>query len=184
MLMSEEIEVERAEMLHSSGLPIPEELQRDLDTPVRQHPPPFLARRSRPFYRGGITRKSVPQVASLVSEQESPPQEGDEMTGRESDSHWTDWSSNLDDAEGELRRKVGDAIMLEKFELGPQIPVPEQFHGKVAHPRSVKLAAYTARSSLHEYLPKSPGQHGILYLNRYDFPKHLVYLQPFCPNLE
>jgi len=165
-------------------LPIPEELQRDLDTPVRQYPPSFLARRSRPFYHGGITRKYVPQVTSLVSEQESPPQENDETTERESESHWTDWSSNPDDAEGELRRKVGDTIMLEKFELGPQIPVAEQFHGKVAHPRSVKLLAYTARSSLHEHLPKSPGKHGILYLNRYDFPKRLVYLTRFCANLE
>jgi len=84
-------------------------------------------------------------------------------------------SRTYDLAEGELSQNVGDTVALDVFELGPNIEVPEELFEPLCHPGSVKdLCILTVRESLHEFLPRRPGHHGILYLNREDVPKYLV----------
>jgi hypothetical protein len=71
---------------------------------------------------------------------------------------------------------LGNVITLEAFDLGPSVNVPKEFHGMIEHPRkNDKFSSRLhIRQSFHEYYPQSPGEHGILYLDRKDLPKYLV----------
>lgn len=81
--------------------------------------------------------------------------------------------SEEDDA---LARSLGDKVTLEAFDLGPPIDVSEDCQETVRNPRSFRESRMlTVRETLHEFLPQKPGEHGILYYDRADFPLYLVY---------
>ena len=71
---------------------------------------------------------------------------------------------------------MGNVIRLDAFDLGPPIDVSDQFTGSLQRSAFVdKLRHLTAIESLHEFIPRQPGQHGILYINRLEFPSDLVH---------
>jgi hypothetical protein len=72
------------------------------------------------------------------------------------------------------------ALTLDMFNFGPPLNVPNELFEPFPHPRYVKdLKILTVRESMHELMPKGPGQHGMLYMHRNDVPKYLVILETY-----
>jgi hypothetical protein len=71
---------------------------------------------------------------------------------------------------------IGDKISLDRFDLGPTIAVPEECWEYVARPtRVADVGMLTVLTSLHEFVPERPGEHGILYLDKNNIPRYIVW---------
>lgn len=165
---------------------IPENLQRELEAPIKEYRIPHLARRSRPFgpIGSGITRNIDPrdQETQGASPTIPHPSESHTQTAAASDTESAVLNSG----------GMGDVIRLSDFQLGPTVDVPEALCVPFKHPGSVrKSGMVTYRESFNELMPSKPGQHGILYLDSPNLPAYVVtplslsqlyYLSPRLPS--
>jgi hypothetical protein len=171
---------------------IPEELQKELDTPVKEYRAPSLAKRSRVF---GSTSTAFPTLLPRLPPRQ-PSDPSDPFTLRLSPLDDTptiltalkrtparkETTPTLENDEVPSPTGVGHVIRMAAFNLGPTIEVPAEQCLPFRHPASPgKLGLLTCRESSHQFLPRRPGHHGILYLDRTDLPKYIVRPFPLSP---
>ena len=175
---------------------IPEELQKELDTPVKEYRAPSLAKRSRVF---GSTSTAFPTLLPRLPPRQ-PSDPSNPFTLRLSpslsplDDHPTifhmlkrtpvrkETTLTLENDEVPSPTGVGLVIRMAAFNLGPTIDVPAEQCLPFRHPASPgKMGLLTCRESSHQFLPRRPGHHGILYLDRTDLPKYIVRPFPLSP---
>ena len=168
---------------------IPEELQKELDTPVKEYRAPSLAKRSRVF---GSTSTAFPTLLPRLPPRQ-PSDPSNPFTLRLSpslsplDDHPTIFTMlkrtpvrketipTLENDEVPSPTGVGHVIRMAAFNLGPTIDVPAEQCLPFRHPASPgKMGLLACRESSHQFLPRRPGHHGILYLDRTDLPKYIV----------
>ena len=143
---------------------------------VAGYRPPQYARRSRPLRRGVQRNVANPKV--IVEQVCFLPSTLTQNTRiQEPNFEYQDEPETLDEEE-RLALSLGDVIRLDAFDLGPPVTVAPECTKPLVH--SAVLGSHpklTAIESLHEFIPQ-PGQHGILYINRLDFPDGLVLPHP------
>lgn len=202
---SDETSPDHANDPNKSPVPeIPEELQKELDSPIKEYRPTARARRSRPFALGtantGPGRQSRSPTQDLQSPTHQPtsplhsPFQPTSSLPHSSPStpRQTENSVNQVDTPSAIQvngpsslandipdvLSIGPTIRLSHFQLSPSITVSPEWCLPFKHPGSVKNSGIlTCRESFHEFLPRQPGEHGILYLDSPDLPKYLVRIR-------
>ena len=138
---------------------------------------PRLARRSRPFLRGGISRQELKQrePSPPIPSHSADDREGNPKSAPEAVST-PGWSAEMTDEENDIRDKVGAKVTLEAFALGPEIRVSPEMQNYMRLPAKYPgdYPTVLVDDWIHEFSPQAPGQHGILYTSRSHSPEGLV----------